>query len=127
MPRAPKTKRRRRHHNPHRDPAFFTQAGPVTITRADGSVTVHDPLDAMEYQELVRDRSGVTPALRVRVFRRDGNRCRYCRSCDGPFELDHVVPVSMGGSSRMSNLVVACRRCNQRKGANVWKPLPLAA
>jgi hypothetical protein len=31
-------------------------------------------------------------------------------------EIDHVVPRSRGGSNRVSNLVIACRKCNTAKG-----------
>lgn len=42
--------------------------------------------------------------------------CAYCGKTDVPLEKDHIQPRSQGGSSRVSNLVLACRQCNQRKG-----------
>lgn len=42
-------------------------------------------------------------------------RCAYCGKQNTPFELDHQVPRSRGGSSRASNLVLACHECNQAK------------
>lgn len=33
--------------------------------------------------------------------------------------FEHVVPVSMGGTNDLDNLVVACRGCNLRKGNRV--------
>lgn len=42
-----------------------------------------------------------------------GYRCAYC---GGPYEeLDHVIPLSRGGSNWASNLRPACRSCNRRK------------
>ncbi len=41
--------------------------------------------------------------------------CTYCGDVIGPFERDHVYPKWRGGSDKESNLVVACRRCNQLK------------
>ena len=35
---------------------------------------------------------------------------------DVPFELDHQVPRSRGGSNRASNLVLSCHDCNVAKG-----------
>lgn len=32
-----------------------------------------------------------------------------------PFEKEHVIPKSRGGSNRISNLVLSCRSCNQKK------------
>jgi len=42
--------------------------------------------------------------------------CAYCQVSGVPFQLDHLVPRSRGGSDRVSNLVLSCKRCNQRKG-----------
>ena len=51
------------------------------------------------------------------VFHRDGRKCRYCGSTWAErFELDHIVPKSLGGTDRASNLVVCCRECNATKG-----------
>jgi len=41
--------------------------------------------------------------------------CTYCGDELGPFEKDHVYPKWRGGSDKESNLVLACRRCNQLK------------
>lgn len=44
------------------------------------------------------------------------HRCAYCAASNCPLEIDHVQPRANGGSDRISNLVIACHRCNQRKG-----------
>ena len=55
--------------------------------------------------------------LRSYVFHRDGHRCAYCENARAErYELDHVVPKSLGGSDRVSNLVVSCHDCNEAKG-----------
>ena len=52
-----------------------------------------------------------------------GNCCAYCgTSLESKVEIDHVIPVSKGGSSWPSNLVPACRSCNARKHAARWQP-----
>ncbi|QUV85921.1 RNA-guided endonuclease IscB [Chloracidobacterium aggregatum] len=43
-------------------------------------------------------------------------KCAYCDTQDVPLEIDHIHPRSKGGSHRVSNLVIACRTCNQKKG-----------
>ncbi len=43
-------------------------------------------------------------------------RCDYCSKTDTPFEVDHILPRSRGGSNRISNLCLACHACNQEKG-----------
>jgi len=55
---------------------------------------------------------------RRNLFRRDRNTCQYCgrkRSTEN-LSLDHVVPRSRGGLATWENCVVACLRCNARKG-----------
>ena len=42
-------------------------------------------------------------------------RCRYCGAA-GPLEQDHRIPMSRIGQNRISNIVPACRSCNQAKG-----------
>ncbi len=37
------------------------------------------------------------------------------RTDSGIPELDHLHPLTRGGSNARDNLVYACRRCNQRK------------
>lgn len=42
--------------------------------------------------------------------------CTYCSVKNVPLEVEHVRPKSKGGSNRVSNLCLACRDCNARKG-----------
>ena len=43
--------------------------------------------------------------------------CAYCNKKDVPLEVEHITPKSKGGTNRISNLCIACRDCNQKKGA----------
>jgi len=56
---------------------------------------------------------------RVNVLSRDGFICQYCGRNAPPRELtfDHVVPRAQGGRTHWENIVTACIRCNERKGA----------
>lgn len=53
--------------------------------------------------------------MRAAVFARDGYACTYCGAHGGRLECDHVIPVSRGGPSVMSNLTTACFACNRSK------------
>src|SRR3990172_1192243 len=70
-------------------------------------------------------RTSLPVATARRIFKRDGARCRYDPRHRGPFEIDHVVHVALGGEDSDENLVVACRSCNRSKGASVWTPKPV--
>lgn len=54
------------------------------------------------------------------VSRRAGRRCEYCHAPEAifnfPFEVEHVIPSSQGGSDEVENLALACRSCNSFKG-----------
>ena len=55
--------------------------------------------------------------LRQAVLERDDYTCLYCGRRGGRLTLDHLLPVSRGGTSELSNLVTACVACNSAKGA----------
>jgi 5-methylcytosine-specific restriction endonuclease McrA len=59
----------------------------------------------------------VTPSLRNQIIDRDGDQCWYCRDGSAYLTIDHVVPVSEGGTNELSNLRAACRECNAEKGS----------
>ncbi len=52
------------------------------------------------------------------VFERDPNECKFCGSKDS-LEIDHIIPLSRGGTNELSNLQILCRTCNRKKGARV--------
>lgn len=61
-----------------------------------------------------------TPSLtNGSLFRRDGHLCMYCGRTFSDHQLtrDHVIPVSKGGQNTWANVVAACKRCNNHKGA----------
>ena len=45
--------------------------------------------------------------------------CEYCHSPErlsaNRFTIDHLIPRSLGGSDKLDNLALACRRCNERR------------
>jgi 5-methylcytosine-specific restriction endonuclease McrA len=52
-------------------------------------------------------------------------RCAYCQQdCPKP-TLDHIIPLSLGGSHRPENLAPCCMSCNSQKNAKRlqdWRP-----
>jgi len=68
-----------------------------------------------------RDDNEPVPArVRVRVFLRDGGKCRSCgrtlRSGDKS-ECDHITALVNGGSNTESNLQTLCEWCHKGKTA----------
>jgi 5-methylcytosine-specific restriction endonuclease McrA len=43
-------------------------------------------------------------------------KCAYCGVENVPFEIEHILARSKGGSNRVSNLCLSCHSCNQAKG-----------
>jgi len=54
--------------------------------------------------------------IRSYLLEKFGRQCAYCRIRSVPFEIDHQIPRSRGGSNRVSNLVLSCHDCNLAKG-----------
>lgn len=59
----------------------------------------------------------ISRRLRFEILRRDGHTCRYCgaKAPDVALQVDHVIPVTLGGGDDPTNLVAACAACNSGK------------
>ena len=55
---------------------------------------------------------------RKNVIWRDKNICQYCggRFSFSDLTMDHIIPKSRGGDKTWTNIVAACKRCNNKKG-----------
>ena len=65
-----------------------------------------------------RKRTRVPKGMRHEVFKRDNYTCCECgaRKSDGAtLHIDHIVPVSKGGSDELDNLQTLCSDCNLNK------------
>ena len=72
----------------------------------------------MRLKHYVRPRSlGAVRFCRENVYIRDNFTCQYCRNHFNPkhLTLDHVIPASKRGPKNWTNVVTACRSCNQKK------------
>ena len=45
--------------------------------------------------------------------------CVYCGSKPAQLTMDHVIPLSKGGSHTKGNIVPACKSCNSSKGNKI--------
>lgn len=62
---------------------------------------------------------GISAPIRRMIFEQAGACCEYCRNqqrySTAPFSVEHIVPVSGGGSNNPENLACACPACNAHK------------
>lgn len=61
----------------------------------------------------------ITDDLKKEVFKRDNFTCQYCekKKSEADLVLDHLEPLSSGGTNDKDNLVTSCQLCNRQKGA----------
>lgn len=64
------------------------------------------------------ERGRVSNKLRFMVYERDRNRCVKCGRRTN-LEIDHIIPISRGGKTTLSNLQTLCHRCNVEKGSSI--------
>ena len=64
-----------------------------------------------------------SPAIQEKVRQRANYLCEYCHACEQwqyvRFTIDHVIPLTEGGSNDLDNLALACFHCNRRKGTKL--------
>jgi len=65
---------------------------------------------------------------RRNLYRRDRFTCQYCeRKLDSSeLTIDHVIPRSRGGKSNWTNCVLACNKCNTKKGSSLLSEIGLS-
>ena len=85
---------------------------PVEQVRFDLQALVNPEISGVAYQQ------GTLAGYEVREYLLEKwhRQCVYCQARDLPLQIEHLVPKSRGGTDRVSNLALACNRCNQKKG-----------
>lgn len=82
---------------------------PVCVTCAREAVRKYD--EAKRPSEARR--KSLPKAVRAEVARRAGNACQMCSAALADYEVDHIVPVYLGGSDGISNLRALCPGCHK--------------
>jgi len=65
---------------------------------------------------------------RRNLYRRDNFTCQYCerKLHSSELTIDHIIPRSRGGKSNWINCVLACNKCNAKKGSNLLSEIGLS-
>ena len=74
---------------------------------------LEDPeISGVEYQQ------GTLQGYEVREYLLEKweRQCSYCNKKDVQLQIEHIYPRARGGTDRISNLCLACEKCNDVKG-----------
>ena len=97
--------------------SIVLRGGYNRITQLKSKLKINSIVATRDTNKL--DYSGFTPSLsNSTLFKRDANNCLYCGQSFNYKDLsrDHVLPLSHGGHDVWTNVVTACKRCNNSKG-----------
>lgn len=80
----------------------------------DTQKMMNSDIHGIEYQQ------GTLEGYEIREYLSEkfNHKCCYCGIFQGQgrkFEVEHIIPVSRGGTNRISNLAWSCHDCNQEK------------
>jgi len=108
--------------------------GRAEIVETYKKLTIGTPSGPFPFPSIVRFTCGVFTAKfpviynraqlsKKSLYVRDQGKCQYCHDSLAYNEstVDHVRPKSRGGLHAWNNVVLACQKCNQKKGANLLK------
>jgi len=82
------------------------------LVRFDLQQLENPEIVGVEYQQ------GTLAGYEVREYllNKWDRKCAYCSAQNVPLQIEHIHPKSKGGSNRISNLALACEKCNLKKG-----------
>ncbi|WP_272902833.1 RNA-guided endonuclease IscB [Streptomyces sp. BA2] len=97
----------------------FCRYAPVTEIHVESVAFDTHSMSAGKQLKWAEYRNGTLAGTDARAFLLAirGRVCAYCGVTGVPLNIDHIHPSSRGGSSKISNLVLACVPCNQAKGS----------
>ena len=77
-------------------------------------MSYRDDRRSLRWQRLKAAGGELATDIRSYIFLRGGNSCKSCGTGED-LTIDHVFPISKGGTNHIDNLQVLCRRCNSSK------------
>ena len=82
------------------------------LVRFDLQQMENPEISGVEYQQ------GELRGYEVREYllNKWDRKCAYCSIENVPLQIEHIQPKAKGGANRVSNLCLACEKCNLKKG-----------
>ncbi|MEG5052787.1 MULTISPECIES: RNA-guided endonuclease IscB [unclassified Microcoleus] len=82
------------------------------LVRFDLQQIENPEISGIEYQQ------GTLCGYEVREYLLEkwDRKCAYCDAENVPLQVEHIHPKAKGGTNRVSNLCLACEKCNLKKG-----------
>ncbi len=82
------------------------------LVRFDLQQLENPEISGVEYQQ------GELAGYEVREYllNKWDRKCAYCGGENIPLQVEHIKPKAKGGTNRISNLCLACEKCNLKKG-----------
>lgn len=87
----------------------------VLLLKEKAQILSHRVIRLLNYVKIPISKIVSHRPSKAMIYKRDNNSCQYCGSTRH-LTIDHVIPKSKGGSEEWTNLVVACSKCNTKKG-----------
>ncbi len=89
----------------------------MELVKFDTQLLDNPDIAGMEYQQ------GELHGYEIREYLLEkwGRACAYCQKKAVPLQVEHIVPRANGGTNRISNLCLACEKCNRDKGTQDLK------
>jgi 5-methylcytosine-specific restriction endonuclease McrA len=101
-----------------KNPPFVCEVCAVGYSETGWELVARKPTRHQRRKEIERAkrkrRGTISSSKRERIYKRDGRRCMWCGRKDN-LTIDHIVPLSKGGSNDDENLQTLCKSCNQDK------------
>lgn len=70
-----------------------------------------------EHSSKSKKRRTIAPKMRNKVYEKYNGRCVICGKPikQNDYTIDHIIPISCGGTNAFENLQLSCKCCNQMK------------
>jgi 5-methylcytosine-specific restriction endonuclease McrA len=69
-------------------------------------------------------RKQIRNSLAQAIFKRDNFTCQYCGELKN-LSIDHIQPITKGGTDKTINLITSCLKCNVKKQNKILDKPPI--